>query len=81
VGGNWVVFGGSLGQGRPSGSGRGASVSGHRQQHCISCQRQAQAARNNIFLKKAAAATRAATTTLGKKIILPIFNNILNQNL
>jgi len=53
-------------------------VSGHRQQHCISCQRQAQAARNNIFLKKAAAATRAATTTLRKKIILSKYNIISN---
>lgn len=42
-------------------------MSGHRQQRCISCQRQAKAARNNIFLKKGAAGTRTATNTLDKK--------------
>lgn len=47
---------------------------GHRQQHCISWQRQAKAARNNIFLKKAAAAARAAANTLRE--IIDIFRSI-----
>jgi len=46
-------------------------VPGHRQQHCISWQRQAKAARNNIFLKKAAA---AAANTLRE--IIDIFRSI-----